>query len=565
MARGAGDLGYGANLARCRLVIHRSAGAKDAGAARVVVTKHTDAFWAATAAVTIASLGLRMNGATPDVSWLTSMCERMLDGEKGWVDIFETTPPVPTLLYMPGALLSRLAGVGSEAAVFATAYAAALCALACALRLLPDRIAGSVPSRWAVGLPAAVFLFILSNDVFAQREYFAAAFTLPMFAVFVRRIENGEWPSRRGRLCAATLAGFAFAIKPPVFALPFVAIALFELTRTRSLAFLFPSMLPVAAGTGLALTAASLAAFPAYLDGVTTLMRDIYVPIQLAPYQAVLRERGFVGTAVCIVLAVLALVRREPPRAGALAMSVAGGYVAAYFTQRKFFAYQIYPATLFVIVALTVLLWTRGAELVARARREAGIVAVYAVCATLLMAFLMRAFDDERAEMRDLSWADQLIEPTALAISPDVATSFPLAQHIGARWVDRIHSQWVARYTRVALRRGGLSETDEKRYRSYFDRDIERTVRVIHDKRPELIIQHAGTSARWLTDAMLATDPTLLDDYETIAEEGVIRILRRDDKNDQAGYSPASEVTIAPRPAAHRHQSSYAPASVRPG
>jgi hypothetical protein len=477
--------------------------------------------------VTFGSVGLRTNGATPDVSWLTSMCERMLDGEKGWVDIFETTPPVPTLLYMPGVLLSRLTGISTDAAVFATAYAAALFALYCALRLLPDRIAGSVPGRWAVGLPAAIFLFVVSNDAFAEREYFATAFTLPMFAVFLRRAENGEWPSRRGRLAAATLAGLAFAIKPPVFALPFLAIAVFELTRTRSLAFLFPSMLPVAAGTGVAFTVASLVAFPAYLDGVTTLMRDVYVPIQLAPFEAVLRERGFVGTAFCIVLAVLALVRRERPRAAVLAMVVAGGYVAAYFAQRKFFAYHIYPAPLFVIVALTVVLWTRCAQLVTRSPREARITVAYVVCATLALIFLMRAFDDERPEMRDLSWADELHEPTALAISPDLATSFPLAQHIGARWVDRIHSQWVARYTRIALRRGGLSDTDAQRYRSYFDGDIARTIGVIHEKRPQIIIQHADSGAAWLTDAMLAADPTLLDDYDVIAQEGVIRILRR--------------------------------------
>ena len=496
-----------------------------------MATKHTRAFWVAIAAVMVSSLSLRINGATPDVSWLTSMCERMLDGERGWVDIFETTPPVPTLLYMPGVLLSRLTGIGSEAAVFATAYLAALLALTCTLRLLPDRIAGSVPSRWAVVLPAAVVLFILSNDTFAQREFFAAAFTLPAFAVFVRRAENGEWPSRRGRLAAAIMAGLAFAIKPPVFALPFIAIAVFELIRTRSLAFLFPSMLPVAAVAGVALTVASLAAFPAYLDGVTTLMRDVYLPIQLGPYQAVLRERGFVATAFCSVLAVLALVRRETPRAGWLAMVVGAAYFAAYFAQRKFFAYHMYPAALFVIVALTVLLWTRCAESL-RSGRQAGTIVVYTASATLVVALLMAAFDDNRPEIRDLSWAKELNRPTALAIAPDLSVSFPLAQRIGAHWVDRIHSQWVARYTRIALRRGGLSETDAQRYKSYFDHDIERTVRVIHDKRPEIIIQRVGAGAQWLTDALLATDPTVLDGYETLAEEGVIRILRRQANDD---------------------------------
>ena len=489
-------------------------------------TNQTRAFWSAIAALTVSSFPLRLNGATPDVSWLTSMCERMLDGEKGWVDIFETTPPVPTLLYMPGVLLSRVVGIDAETAVFATAYAAALIALACTSRLLPERIHGSLPNRWAVVLPAAVCLFILSNDAFAQREYFAAAFTLPMFGAFVRYAEHGEWPSRRARLAAATMAGLAFAIKPPMFALPFVALALFEWTRSRSLAFLFPSMLPVAAVTGLAFTVISLAAFPVYLDGVTTLMRDVYVPIQLGPYQAVLREQGFVATALCLLVAVLATVRQQPRHAGVLAMVVAGGYVAAYLAQRKFFAYHIYPASLFAIVALTVLLWTRFAELV-RSRRRVETLAVYTACTTLMLVFVMSAFDDHRPEMRDLSWANALNRPTALAISPNVSTGFPLAQQIGARWVDRIHSQWVARYARIALRRGGLTETDAQRYRSYFEGDIERTARVIRARRPEIIIQHVGTGSQWLTDALLAKDPTLLNDYQTFAEEGEIRILRR--------------------------------------
>ena len=60
--------------------------------------KQTRAFWSSIAVLTVSSFPLRLNGATPDVSWLTSMCERMLDGEKGWVDIFETTPHVPTLI-----------------------------------------------------------------------------------------------------------------------------------------------------------------------------------------------------------------------------------------------------------------------------------------------------------------------------------------------------------------------------------------------------------------------------------------------------------------------------------
>jgi hypothetical protein len=59
-------------------------------------------FLAAMLVLAAASVALR-GEATPGVSWLITMCERMLNGERAYVDIVPTTPPVPMLLYMPGA------------------------------------------------------------------------------------------------------------------------------------------------------------------------------------------------------------------------------------------------------------------------------------------------------------------------------------------------------------------------------------------------------------------------------------------------------------------------------
>lgn len=76
-------------------------------------------------ALLLASIALRRE-ATPDVSWLITMCERIRNGERAYIDIVETTPPVPMLLYMPGALLSKYVGGSSEIWTFAFAYASAL-------------------------------------------------------------------------------------------------------------------------------------------------------------------------------------------------------------------------------------------------------------------------------------------------------------------------------------------------------------------------------------------------------------------------------------------------------
>lgn len=505
----------------------------------------TRVFWIAIAVLTAASLLLRQDGAPADVSWLTSMCRRILEGEAGWVDIFETAPPVPTFLYMPGVVLSRLSGFSAELTVFATAYAAAFGALAYTLRILPKRIESSGPSRWVVILPAAVFLFILSDGAFAQREYFAAAFSLPMFAVFVRRAQEGSWPSVSDRLIAATLAGFAFAIKPPIFALPFLMLAVYELARTRSLAFLFPSMLPIAAATGVIFTAVSLAAFPAYLDGVTTLMRDVYVPIRAEPLLAF--NNAFVGTVFCLAASLALSFRSKPAPATVLAQLCAAAFVIAYFAQGKYFPYHIQPAAFFAVISLAIPLYEKAAALVAKRSSSIVDAGLYGAIALFAVFFLMLGFINKGPLMRDLGWARGLDRPTALAISTDISVGFPLAEHINARWVDRIHSQWVARYTRIVLSRKGLSEAERTRYQSYHERDIERTRQVIRDKAPDLIIQLNHPEAAWLTEALLEGEPALLDNYEVAAEEGVIRVLRRRGVGEKAaigaGGSPAASAS----------------------
>ena len=168
----------------------------------------------------VAAVSVALRGeATPDVSWLITMCERMLNGERAYVDIIETTPPEPMLLYMPGALFAKFIGGTPEAATFAFAYACAFGSLWLAARILPSRLSDGVPA-WSALTSVAVVLFILPSDAFAQREYFAAAWALPMTAVFIRHAGDQSWPPLTDRALAALLGGLAIAVKPPLFALP---------------------------------------------------------------------------------------------------------------------------------------------------------------------------------------------------------------------------------------------------------------------------------------------------------------------------------------------------------
>ena len=474
----------------------------------------------------VAAVSVALRGeATPDVSWLITMCERMLNGERAYVDIIETTPPVPMLLYMPGALFAKFIGGTPEAATFAFAYACAFGSLWLAARILPSRLSDGVPA-WSALTSVAVVLFILPSDAFAQREYFAAAWALPMTAVFIRHAGDQSWPPLTDRALAALLGGLAIAVKPPLFALPGVLVGLSYWARTRSLSFLLPSGLVAAAAIGLALTAASAAAFPDYLRNLSGIMTDVYIPSR-GPVSSFLYVRACLGVLTCLGITLVLSLRGGAP-AATISAIVAGGFLVIYFTQGKYFPYHVFPAALFSALAACVavlreLRRLRQASFAARA----GAVGIFGSALCVAAALFVVGFADGRPVMRDLTWAIALAHPSALAVSPIEDTSFPLARRIGAVWVGHIHSQWIAGYTQFASSSNALTPEEKARYLAYHRSDLEAILREIRDKRPELIIEDMRPDFSWLEPELNALQPGFLDDYRILAEEGAIRVLRR--------------------------------------
>jgi hypothetical protein len=489
-----------------------------------------------------ASIALRRD-ATPDVSWLITMCVRILNGERAYVDILETTPPVPMLLYMPGTLAAKYVGGAPETWTYAFAYACALGSLSLAARILPARFSDGGSPAWLVLAPIAAVLFLFPKDAFAQREYFAAAWAAPITAVFIRHADSRSWPPLTDRVLAAILGGLMVAVKPPLFALPGVLVGLYCWGRTRSLSFILPSGLLAAAVIGLAVTAASLAAFPDYLRNMLDIMRDVYVPIR-GPASWFVHDGGCVGVLTCLAITAALSFRSGAPAATISAM-VATGFLAAYFIQGKYFWYHIYPAAPFGAAAACVVIY-RHARRLGQASLQLRVAAAgaYGLAVCIIAVLFARGFADGRPVMHNLTWARALAHPRALAVSPQEDTSFPLAREIGAVWVGHAHSQWIADYTGFALGSAALTPQQSKRYLSYHRSDLEAILREIKDKRPQIIIEDTRPSFSWLVPELNAMQPGFLDGYRVIAEENVIRVLGRKSPAslDSAARPPSDEV-----------------------
>ncbi len=477
-------------------------------------------------------------GTTPDVSWLIDMCARMLDGELAYVDIFETTPPVPVLLYMPGAFAEQMTGIGAEIFVYAYFYGVYLACLWLFWRILPASIEGIGDVRFGIILPMALFLFLLSHDSVAQRETMAAALVLPMLGVLIAYGEKGVWVARNLRFWAAILAGLSAAVKPPLFALPILLLGVWLLWRDRSLRPLWSSGLIGSGIVAVVVTALSLAAYPEYLDGVTQLMRDIYVPTRAmdAVGWAVLPQTVlalFKTHAALPLIMIVAMFVFAPRGQGALRLGpsyqllalLSAGYILVFLLQGKFFGYHIVPAVLLAFAGL----WAQVNHQIETGQFKK--VTLKGIAPILLLLIMLGAnfvkLDDRRRPVTDFAWAQDIENPTAIAISPDISIGFPLARQIEAQWIDRIHSQWAVYYSHVGMKRFSEDSKTWQTYRRYYQSELERTIALIKAQQPELIIQCIAPTCTWLNEAMLAHSPDLLDNYREVTRQGLTAVWQR--------------------------------------
>jgi len=484
-------------------------------------------FWTATLCLAAALAPWRIYALTADVSWLITVCEKILDGEKLYVDVLETNPPSAVLLYMPGVLLARATGLAPEAATYLVACVYVFIALVITDRILPRCVDNAAPSRWVVLLPATLVLLLLPSDAFAQREYFAAAFALPIVAAFIRHAQTGHWPLLGDRAVAAILAGLTIAIKPPLLALPGLFVAVYYTWQTKSWKPLYSSGLIAAGLLGVSFTLVALSIFPDYLGEIGTLMREAYIPVRSA-LLSFLEEKACLAALSLMALSLLLSWRRQPVPAESLSLVVALGFLAAYVLQGKYFPYHAIPAILFAFIAAIISVHHRLRTLRLRSSKAwIPSLGIYALAFAGVIVLLIAAFSEGRPTMSNVAWAKNILRPTALAISPDVATSFPLARRIGARWVDRNHSQWVARYTRLALQSSNLTDAQKAQFTRHYIADLKWLLHRISEAKPEIIIQDVAPGYLWLLRELAAMDPHFLDAYEPIAEESGIRVLRR--------------------------------------
>jgi hypothetical protein len=479
--------------------------------------------WASIIVLFVAAVVLRhFLASNTDVSWLLTVGERILDGQRLYVDVIETNPPMAVLVYIPGIVIAREFGLPVEVVTDGLVFASIFVSLAIVTRILKNSAVVEGVNGGRLATFAFFVLAILPMETFGQREHIAMVELLPLLALFIVRMK-GEQPSAWLAVIAGIGAGLAATFKPHFAIGLFCAVGCLTIYLRSWKAAFTPETLTAAAVV--LLYAASVAAFfPAYFTVILPLVRDIYIPVGLS-FQALLEKPPLLIWGVAIVTTV-ALTRHDKIDVACLLLLAASlGFAAAFFLQRKGWPYHSYPMLALAMLAL-------GHALISDVPRTAN-RAFRAIAVVLFAVLLMRSMSwfNVTFDARSLQAAVARLgpNPRILAITMEPGFGHPLVRALNGTWVSRQQGLWVGAYIEYMRQHGVIGPEAHPELDAYAARERAMLIEDINRIRPSVVLVDnlISEGSAWLRSHPDVSG--LLKDYqlaETIDGVDILREVR---------------------------------------
>jgi hypothetical protein len=464
--------------------------------------------------------------ANTDVSWLLTLGEKILAGQRLYVDLVEVNPPASILLYLPAIVIGRILEVPPEWVVDGLVF------LAISLSLW---IAGRIAARAGIfhgidgcGLTACAtaVLAILPAQTFGEREHIALIALLPALAVYAARAK-GASPAPDSAIVAGLSAGLAIIIKPH-FAMGIVAAVIATMLCTKSWRPLAATENWIAGGLTVLYGAFVAVAFPSFPTDIIPLVNAVYVPIR-RPFATLVGSPG-IWLSAAALLGLVVMKRRavvSPPYC--LLWATACGFFFAFLIQGKGWPYHSYPMLALVIIALGTAAAERKSTTPATLTIRHGIDRLgpmVLVEVAIVVGFVwMNLATDTAALVEPIRRIKP--HPTMLAITPDIAVGHPLVRRLGGRWAGSTSSLWITAGVLQRQWNEALDAATRERLEAYMARDRTMLSEDIRRERPDIVLVDE-IAFDW--DAWARSDPALsraLSAYSEAERVGGLVILRR--------------------------------------
>jgi hypothetical protein len=482
---------------------------------------------AATAALFLVGAVMNLLRRTDvDVAWLLTLGEKMLAGQRPYIDIFEANPPMSILMYLPAILAGRWVGLAADTMVPVLVMLGSVASLALSGRILAPLVRDP-QSRWTLAAGGVFILTVLPTGVFTQREHIAVVAMLPFLAVVVARGE-GQAPGAALASLAGLGCGLAMTIKPH-FALVAGPPVLLSAWRLRSFRPILAIEIWAASLVVFAYAAALFLVFAAFLD-FAPVIRDAYLPLRRPLSMLLFSPPLPVWLMVCVLTGWTRRGRSGGGWAAASLLAASLGGAASYLIQGKAWPYQAYPMlslSLLALIAAAVLgerigTGRKAIEPIRLARAAFALAAVAAAMNWFTYKGDYRQLDAPVAAVAP--------RPRLLAITADIALGHPLVRELHGQWVGSVCSQWISAGALTLEARGGLTADRRARLEALMRRDRGWLTADILRGRPDIILidQQSYDWAAWAR-----ADPDLaaaLNAYQPVRTVQGIAIWARKDR-----------------------------------
>jgi hypothetical protein len=454
--------------------------------------------WLALAALFATALIMRhVLAANADVSWLLTVAERVLDGQRLYVDVIETNPPMAVLTYIPGVIIARALGLPAEMVTDSLVFVAIFASLAIAARILRNSPVLEGLPGWPLALLGFAVLAVLPAKTFGQREHIAVVELLPAIALYAVRIRGGRAPLW-AVIAAGFGAGLAMTFKPH-FAIGILCGLTAVAIQARSWRILFATENFIAAAVVAAYALWVVVVFPELLSDIAPLARDIYVLVGASPIDMVKSPAMLISAAAMFA----ALVLKRPGRIDStllLLLATSLGFMLVFFLQRKGWPYHSYPMIVFAMLALGYAGASRGPR-----DRALRLFALATLAITFIQSIVWFNWAFDKAFDARPLWASiaQLgPHPRILAITAEPGLGHPLVRALQGRWVSRQQGLWVAGYVRNIRSRGPLDPQQEVKLDRYAARERAMLVEDIKNTEPTVVLidNFSDNWSAWLRD-----------------------------------------------------------------
>ncbi len=384
-----------------------------------------------------------------DAYWILHIAERLLDGQKAYVDFIEVNPPLIIWMTSIPVWLANIFEIDPEITFKLFLLGMTLISLYLIWIVL---VKAQTYAKKTILFTATLVLVIFPNDLFGQREHIMLVLALPYIFTVYARSKNVKL-SQTHLVFSSVLAALGICIKPYFVLIPgILELYLLYKLRTNTFKRIEPYILVF---VGLSYLVSIFIFTPEYVNDIVPYLSQVY---QAGTGATLIPLVVTSATLISLVLTIIYIIQKYHTHVDELytviCLAAFANYLS-YIVQLKGWLNHLYPsnAMIFILAAgLAVELFTRKKTYV-----FAGFIALQC----LLITYSSLSYD--KLEPHNEKYFKNILKdyPEAKSVfvmSTWIQDGFPLINHSRFQWGSRFPSLWFATGIQGIKNSNGLNE-----------------------------------------------------------------------------------------------------------